>query len=246
MRVAQVATGLRGPRPDPVPVEPAQGTGPKSAFTSMDLMRQAFRDVAQANRNAAERAVKRAQADSATVVFISRFNSLRIQVTAPADRIDPGTGRIFRARPVAAQFREGIFTIDLRQPGASEVYTFLTGRDAETGKKTGDAHPHYGVDFWLASEAYEQAKEAHYQQLLQTAMSEPDIVTRLVADLQARNFDLPPAVVEQIADNTADELVRAAVRENIEARPAAAKAAKGKKAKVKPSAEEGEEGEEGE
>lgn len=118
-----------------------------------------------------------ARASSSDKVFVSRYNSLRVQVTAPADRVDPATGRTIIARPKVAQFKDGVF-----KTSDADTIEWLTG------------HPNFGLgrDFWLAAEAQKRAEEKQYSDMLRAVKSNPALADRLLGDLTGDTFTVPP------------------------------------------------------
>lgn len=124
------------------------------------------------------------------VVFQSRAFAYRYQLTAPADRLDPATGVLVRARPRNAQFHQGLYR---------------TSDEADIKRMKSD--PAYGVgrDFWDAEEMRKAALDRQVASLTASVAASGDqaMIERVVADLLPligkKDFDLgqPPKVEEQ-------------------------------------------------
>jgi hypothetical protein len=127
---------------------------------------------------------RRARTDPNAKVFVSRYNSLRVQVTSPADRVDPTTGRTIIARPKVAQFKDGVY-----KTSDEDTIQWLMG------------HPNQGMgrDFWLAAEAQKRAEEKQYSDMLAAVKSNPHLADRLLGDLTGDSFPVPEAPKEHDA-----------------------------------------------
>lgn len=125
-----------------------------------------------------------APAKEGEVVYQSRYFAYRYQITAPADLFNPATGVVTRARPVTAQFAEGVYRTS--DPAIIERL---------------DSSPECGVgkDFWRAEEMKKAALEKQVQSLTATvaAAGDPKLIERVVADLMPllgkTEFELPAA-----------------------------------------------------
>lgn len=109
-------------------------------------------------------------------VFVSRYGGLRVQVTAPADRIDPLTGRMTQARPKVAQFVGGVFKTS--DPDTIEWLTH---------------HRNFGLKggtFWLAEEAQRAGEEKRYADMVKMVKANPALADRLLGDLTKDEFPL--------------------------------------------------------
>jgi hypothetical protein len=112
-------------------------------------------------------------------VYVSKFRRYRVQVTAPADVVDPLTGRKTRGIPVVAKFDEGVYvndTKDLTQRAA--IDTFL------------QENPYFGkygsgAEFWLADDQESSIKAAKLKSARETLKSLPrEAVAAFMAELQ--------------------------------------------------------------
>lgn len=126
------------------------------------------------------------QAVSKEEVFESRCCSLRVQITSPADRMDPSTGYIIRGMPVFAQFRQGIF----------KTSDPMTIDRLKTNTKS------YGVGrlYWSAVDMRAATKIAAVQQISETIQAMPELVPVLKQILEGEGFALPtPPAIEATA-----------------------------------------------
>jgi hypothetical protein len=112
-------------------------------------------------------------------VYISKFPRYRVQITSPADIIDPLTGRKTRAVPLAAKFEDGIWVNDAKDAKArADIDEFLQGNQY-FGK------PGTGAEFWLLSEQEAAVKIAKLRQARETLKSlPPEAVAAFVREIQ--------------------------------------------------------------
>ncbi len=133
---------------------------------------------------AAARAALHVPKAEGEVVYQGIAARLRIQLTAPRDRIDPVSGSITRFRGKVAQF---------------EDFEFRT-RDEEIIEIL-DNHRNYGLrrNFWRAEEGRAEALEGAVASLVNTVknVADPETARRLIAELAplaGADFQLPVAV----------------------------------------------------
>lgn len=167
------------PRQDP---EVLAGTrGPRS--DRIDAMRQA------ADRAETEPVQVGPRRKEGTV-YISKFRRYRVQVTSPADVVDPLTGRRTRGVPVKAQFEEGVYINDAKDLAKrAEIDNFL------------QENPYFGkygsgAEFWLASDQEVTVKEAKLKSARDVLKSlPPEAVAAFMAELRqgkSEDHTLPP------------------------------------------------------
>lgn len=123
-------------------------------------------------------------------VYVSKFRRYRVQVTAPADVVDPLTGRKTRGVPVKAQFEDGVYVNDTKDLELrAKIDTYL------------QENPYFGkygsaAEFWLASDQESTLKAAKLKSARDTLKSlPPEAVAAFVAELQqgdAEDHVLPP------------------------------------------------------
>jgi len=140
----EILDGIRGPRADRI---------------------EAMRQAAERESEPAQVPVRAAQRDG--TVYISKFRRYRVQVTSPADIIDPLTGRKTRGVPVCAKFDEGVWVNDAKDLKLrAQIDEFL------------QQNPYFGrygtnAEFWLASEQEAAIKSAKLRQARDTLRSLP-------------------------------------------------------------------------
>ncbi len=117
------------------------------------------------------------------VIYQSKAFAYRFQLTAAADRIDPATGVLVRARPEVAQFQQG---------------QYRTSKEDHI--KRLDSSPQCGVgrDFWRAEEMLKAASDKQISDLVGAvkATGDQSLIARIVAELSPEvgktEFALPP------------------------------------------------------
>jgi len=77
-----------------------------------------------------------------------------VQVTAPADLVDPVTGRKTVGRPISARFQEGRYVNNARDPKVRAHVDEVLQANSRFGK------PGTGSDYWLADDAIRMTKAA--------------------------------------------------------------------------------------
>ena len=130
-------------------------------------------------------------------VYLSPFPSYRVQISAPADLVDPVTGRKTLGRPVTALFVEGRYVNNARDPrkmyesvdkdGKPVKLTMREWIDETLQKNSRFGRPGSGSDFWLAEEAVRMtqaaAKANATATLKRLAAERPDEFKALVAEI---------------------------------------------------------------
>lgn len=114
-------------------------------------------------------------------VYVSQFPSYCVQITAPADLIDPVTGRKTIGRPVRAQFAEGRYVNNARDPKVRKHIDEVMQSNSRFGR------PGSGADYYLADEALRMSRAAAKANatatLRQLAKQNPDELKQLLAEL---------------------------------------------------------------
>jgi phage terminase large subunit-like protein len=114
-------------------------------------------------------------------VYLSPFPSYCVQITAPADLVDPVTGRKTVGRPVKALFQEGRYVNNARDPKVRKHIDDVMQSNSRFGR------PGSGADFWLAEEAVRMtqaaAKANATATLKRLAAERPDEFKALVAEI---------------------------------------------------------------
>ena len=114
-------------------------------------------------------------------VYLSPFPSYCVQITAPADLVDPVTGRKTVGRPVKALFQEGRYVNNARDPKVRKHIDDVMQSNSRFGR------PGSGSDFWLAEEAVRMtqaaAKANATATLKRLAAERPDEFKALVAEI---------------------------------------------------------------
>lgn len=152
----EVLDGLRGPR-----------------SLRMDEMRQKDAERTQPAREILIR-------ENATT-YQSRFLGYRVQIAVSDDIRDPYTGRNQKGKVVAAQFKEGIFVNDHKDPEIRTLTDTVLQSLAQFGKlKDGKIPAH--ADFWLASEANAASKVAQLTAAKRTLAALPPEQVRAFMD----------------------------------------------------------------
>jgi len=106
---------------------------------------------------------------------VSAYRRYRIQVTSPADVLDPATGRIVRGRPIVAQFEDWNYWNDAKDPGVKR----LTDEALQSNPRCG-----LQSDFWLASEQKEKAQAKRLADARRTLHAlPPEVLAEFVAEL---------------------------------------------------------------
>lgn len=133
-------------------------------------------------------------------VYLSQYPSYCVQVTAPADLVDPLTGRKTVGRPVKAQFQEGRYVNNARDPKVRKHIDEVLQSNSRFGK------PGSGCDYYLAEEAMRMslaaAKANATSTLRQLAKQNPEELKQLLAELQQgtdTDVKMPAAPVQPTA-----------------------------------------------
>lgn len=87
-------------------------------------------------------------------VYLSHYPGYMVQISAPADTVDPLTGRKTISRPVVARFEEGRYVNNARDPKLRKYI------DEEMQRKTRFGKPGSGADYWLAEDAIRMTQAA--------------------------------------------------------------------------------------
>ncbi len=130
------------------------------------------------------------------VVYQSRAYAYRYQLTSIADRLDPATGQLIRARPRVAQFHQGIY----RTSDPDDIKRLDASTDCGVGR-----------DFWRADDMKQAALEKQVESLSAAvkASGDPALIERVVADLMPligqTEFSLPPAPSADEQESVATE-----------------------------------------
>ena len=112
-------------------------------------------------------------------VYLSPFPSYCVQVTAPADLIDPVTGRKTIGRPTRAQFAEGRYVNNARDRKVRDHIDEVLQMNSRFGR------PGSGADYWLATDARRMAQAAAKAGALATLRSLPkEAVDQFLAELR--------------------------------------------------------------
>jgi hypothetical protein len=117
-----------------------------------------------AERAALAQAARPARADE--VVFHARARNYMFQVTAPAPRFDPATGRFYEDRPKVAKFQNSEY-----RTSDPEVIAILKASNA------------YGSDFWDAAELAEKNRQQSEVALLERLKADPELTARVLSRL---------------------------------------------------------------
>lgn len=114
-------------------------------------------------------------------VYLSPFPSYCVQITAPADQVDPVTGRKTIGRPTKALFAEGRYVNNARDPKVRKHIDEVMQANSRFGR------PGSGADYWLAEEAVRMtqaaAKANAKSTLARLKDQNPDEFARFVAEL---------------------------------------------------------------
>lgn len=117
-------------------------------------------------------------------VYISKFRRYRVQITAPADVVDPATGRKIVGRPVTAKFEEGVWTNDVKNLAERERIDSYLQENPYFGKYGS------GAEFWLASDQEQTVKAAKLRAARDTLKSLPaEAVSAFIREIQQGTKD---------------------------------------------------------
>lgn len=112
-------------------------------------------------------------------VYLSAYPGYMVQISAPADIVDPLTGRKTIGRPVVARFVEGRYVNNARD---KKLRAYI---DEEMQRKTRFGKPGSGADYWLADDAIRMAQAAAKAGALATLRSLPrEAVNEFLAELK--------------------------------------------------------------
>lgn len=115
-------------------------------------------------------------------VYLSAFQSYCVLVSAPADVVDPITGRKTVQRPTKAQFANGRYVNNAKDPKLRAWIDSVLQSNTRFGK------PGSGADYWLADEAIRMTKAAAKASATATlkklAAQNRDEFEKLVAELR--------------------------------------------------------------
>jgi hypothetical protein len=115
-------------------------------------------------------------------VYLSPYPSYCVQVTAPADLVDPLTGRKTVGRPVKALFQEGRYVNNARDPKVRAHINEVLQSNSRFGR------PGSGADYWLAADAMRMAQAAAKANATKTlrelAKQNPAELEALIAELK--------------------------------------------------------------
>ncbi len=127
---------------------------------------------------------------------MSAFSSYCVLVSAPADVVDPITGRKTVQRPTKAQFKDGRYVNNAKDKKLRDWIDSVLQSNTRFGK------PGSGCDFWLAEDAIRMTKAAAKANATETlkrlAAENRDEFDKLVAELQqgdATDEKMPAAPV---------------------------------------------------
>ncbi len=127
---------------------------------------------------------------------MSAFSSYCVLVSAPADVVDPITGRKTVQRPTKAQFKDGRYVNNAKDKKLRDWIDSVLQSNTSFGK------PGSGCDFWLAEDAIRMTKAAAKANATETlkrlAAENRDEFDKLVAELQqgdATDEKMPAAPV---------------------------------------------------
>lgn len=127
---------------------------------------------------------------------MSAFSSYCVLVSAPADVVDPITGRKTVQRPTKAQFKDGRYVNNAKDKKLRDWIDSVLQSNTRFGK------PGSGCDFWLAEDAIRMTKAAAKANATETlkrlAAENRDEFNKLVAELQqgdATDEKMPAAPV---------------------------------------------------
>lgn len=152
----EVLDGFRGPRTD-----------------RMDKMREA---TDKAETEPAQLPAVKKQGTT----YVSQFRRYRVQVTAPMDRIDPATGLREIGRPIVAQFEDGVYVNDHKDPKIKKLIDDQLQGNPFFGK-FGDGGAHY----WLADTQQASLDRAKLEAAKATLSKLPkEVVEEFVASLK--------------------------------------------------------------
>lgn len=131
-------------------------------------------------------------------VYLSQYPGYMVQISAPADLVDPVTGRKTIGRPITARFSEGRYVNNARDPKVRKHIDDVMQANSRFGK------PGSGADYYLAAEAMRMSQAAAKANakatLRQIAKQNPEELKQLLAELtQGSDTDVtmpaPPAGV---------------------------------------------------
>jgi len=129
-------------------------------------------------------------------VYMSAYSGYCVLVSAPADVVDPITGRKTVGRPTKAQFKDGRYVNNAKDKKLRDWIDSVLQSNTRFGK------PGSGCDFWLAEDAIRMTKAAAKANATETlkrlAAENRDEFDRLVAELQqgdATDEKMPAAPV---------------------------------------------------
>ena len=115
-------------------------------------------------------------------VYLSMFPAYCVQITAPADLVDPVTGRKTIGRPTKAMFQEGRYVNNARDPKVRKHIDEVLQSNSRFGR------PGSGADYWLAADAVRMAQAAAKASATATlrtlAKQNPAELERLIAELK--------------------------------------------------------------
>lgn len=174
--------------------------GPEDILSRRELAR-----MNQANVQTPESSPSPAPYDlpPGTVEFHSEFGRLIVQLTSPADRIDPQTGVRMNARPLKL-----VFTHGRAVTSSLEIIHRIKGCPAECGKHVDPAgercapHQNFGIgkSFWDAKEAFTKGRNKRIEDAINLAASaaetDPEVAAALLERLTSKSVQLPKKTKE--------------------------------------------------
>lgn len=173
----QVISGARGPE--------AREASTRETFQSPLAATVPQEELRRRSKERTEQ-TQAQRSEEGWVVYQSRAAGLRIQLTAPARKYDPATGRVEEEKPRAAQFREGVFRVK-----ESDVLP-----DGRTVVETLERKESFGVnrDFWRLEDRVQYEREATAAEFLKKVEGDAEL-RRLIFERLAPGADgfAPPA-----------------------------------------------------
>jgi hypothetical protein len=123
-------------------------------------------------------------AEEGEVVYHTEHAGLIVQITSPADRFDPSTGSVLRARPVKAVFEP---------VGDTKMGEYRT-RDADIIREL-EGNPRYGLgkSYWRADQFASRARAAMKDSIKSQLQGDPALVAEVLQELNGSEFELPAA-----------------------------------------------------
>lgn len=128
-------------------------------------------------------------APAGVTVYVSPYRKYRVQVTAPRDYIGPDGRRITGGKMIVAEFDEGVYRNNDRDPAVRALIDESLQANPYFGKFGGGPKVH----FWLASDQHEAMEAGRIKAAVATLKSLPkEVVDEYLRQGSGEDHELPP------------------------------------------------------